>query len=92
MFNLEAMLAGKPVISSRYGGLSEMIAHGKTGFLIDTMAIDEISDLITDLLSNQSKLQRIGEAAQKHVKENLSLKKNITALKSLYFSSLQKGE
>jgi len=33
----EAMLCGTPVIAFNRGSMSELIIHGKTGFLVDTI-------------------------------------------------------
>ena len=43
----EAMLCGTPVIAFNRGSMSELIIHGKTGFLVDTtdQAIEVVSDL-----------------------------------------------
>lgn len=43
----EAMLCGTPVIAFKRGSMSELIIHGKTGFLVDTadQAIEVVSDL-----------------------------------------------
>jgi glycosyltransferase involved in cell wall biosynthesis len=42
---MEALACGTPVIAFRRGALSEIIEHGKTGFLVDT--VDEMADAIT---------------------------------------------
>ena len=43
----EAMLCGTPVIAFNRGSMSELIIHGKTGFLVDTIdqAVDAVSNI-----------------------------------------------
>ena len=43
----EAMLCGTPVIAFNRGSMSELIIHGKTGFLVDTadQAVEGVFDL-----------------------------------------------
>ncbi len=39
---LEAMAAGKPVVASDFSGYRDLVAHGKTGFLIPTLHSEEL--------------------------------------------------
>lgn len=49
---LEAMACEVPVIASRVGGLSEVIEHGRTGFLHDLDDLDGMADSGVALLTN----------------------------------------
>ncbi len=53
---LEAMAQGKPVIASDVGGHKELIADNHTGFLFKAGDIEQLSQRITELLSNEDKL------------------------------------
>ena len=46
---IEAMAAGLPVVSTRVGGIPDMIVHGKNGFLIDAGDIQALAENIVRL-------------------------------------------
>lgn len=76
---LEAGIFGKPVIGGRSGGMSESILDEKTGFLVDPLNINEISDKITLILQDKNLAQRMGKANQSHAK-NFTWKKSTEKL------------
>ena len=49
---LEAMACEVPVVASRVGGLSEVIEHGRTGFLHDLEDLDGMADSGVAVLTN----------------------------------------
>jgi glycosyltransferase involved in cell wall biosynthesis len=70
---LEAMAAGLPVIATKVGGTSEIIEHGRTGFLVDRGDAAAISALSLELSLNRVKAEQIGTRAQVAVREHFSL-------------------
>ena len=64
---LEAMASGTPVISSRLGGLPEVVRDGETGFLVEPGNVDELTDRISVLLSDHKLAARMGDAARELV-------------------------
>ncbi len=75
MFNLEAMACKKPVISTCFGGPSEVVIDGATGYLIDPNNVELMTEKIIDLLKNPQKAKQFGEAGYQRVKEKFSLNK-----------------
>ncbi|MCQ8118226.1 glycosyltransferase [Methylomonas rosea] len=51
---LEAMASGSAVISTRTGGIAEIIEHGKTGLLVEPKQVKSLSDAIKQLLLDES--------------------------------------
>jgi len=49
---LEAMQFGLPVISTREGGIPEMVINGETGLLVDPQDTNELAEKIAALLDN----------------------------------------
>jgi glycosyltransferase involved in cell wall biosynthesis len=52
IFLLEAMAAGKPVIATKTGIAQELIQNGKNGFLIDPSDVEDLSEKIVAVLSD----------------------------------------
>jgi glycosyltransferase involved in cell wall biosynthesis len=72
LINIEAGAARKPIVSTRDGGIPEIIRHGENGFLIEP---GDLSGLIhyVDLLINNAQLrQRMGQAAREIVQSRFT--------------------
>lgn len=66
---LEAMSLGCVVIGSKNGGMSEMIKHGYSGFLINPYHAEEIAYTILDNYRNISELEEISRNAQSSINQ-----------------------
>src|SRR5207244_5175351 len=64
---LEAMAAGRGVIGSRAGGMSEMIEPGTSGLLVEPRAPKEIAEAILLLLESPDRRVAMGAAARQRV-------------------------
>lgn len=73
MVCLEAMAAHKPVIATCFGGPKEVVAHGKTGYIVNPFAIDTMAEKIVDLLNDPIKAQLFGEAGYARAKEQFAI-------------------
>jgi len=69
---VEAMLAGRCIISTAVGGVPEIITHGKTGFLIDPGNSDELANSIMTLIENRQLLVNLGYEARRSAKDNFT--------------------
>ncbi|MFP3949710.1 MAG: glycosyltransferase family 4 protein [Candidatus Micrarchaeia archaeon] len=68
----EAMSAGLPVISTTaVGAAYDLIIEGKTGYLIEPEA-QKILDRMEEMESDPKKTKKMGESAQKRVRNNFS--------------------
>ena len=66
---LEAMACEVPVVASRVGGLSEVIEHGRTGFLHDLEDLDGMADSGVALLTNPELHKAIAAQGRRLVAE-----------------------
>lgn len=57
---IEAGAAGKPVASTRVGGIPDAVLDGQTGILVDPEAWDDLSRAILSLLGDQSLRDQMG--------------------------------
>jgi len=83
---LEAMLSGLPTFGPVFGGPSEIIEHGKSGYLINTskpeLIAKALEEYCRDNLKHKDLWQNVSEAGVSRVRENYTWK--------LYSSSLIK--
>lgn len=66
---LEAASCGKPVISTRVGGVPEVITHGKHGFLIDRSA-EVLAESILCLKNDKDLYNHMSTETRKNIVEN----------------------
>lgn len=66
--NLEAMASSKPVIGTMFGGTSEVVLDGVTGYIINPKNVDIITEKTLDLLTNTEKAKNFGHAGFERVK------------------------
>ncbi len=61
---MEAMRAGKACLSTRAGGIPEMIVHGKSGLLAEPGGVEELSRSLIRLAADPGLRRRLGAAAR----------------------------
>lgn len=84
---VEAMALGLPVISTRCGGMDELITDGKTGWLVPTRNPQAFADAIGNFKSLSLKdLNNVTGAARKKVTYQHSEKKMVEDMVKLYIA------
>jgi glycosyltransferase involved in cell wall biosynthesis len=81
---VEAMVAGKPVVASRVGGLTEIVQDGITGFLVEPQNHRELADAILKCLKDNDYSAQLGVAGGKRAEEMFSLDIYARVINSLY--------
>lgn len=61
---IESFACGVPVIAFDTSSMSEMIEHGKNGFLVPAFDIDQMSHYARELLMDRNKCRQMGEFAR----------------------------
>ena len=85
---MEAMAAGKPVLSTNVGGIAELITDGQTGMLASTAT--ELAAALSQLVNNQELRLQFGAAAAKDA-VRFSKSAEVAALSRLYHSLLSQS-
>jgi len=86
---LEAMACAKPAIGCHSQGISEIIDHGKNGFLVEPGSEAELSDLLAMLLRNGELRRRTGVCARESILQNHTLGHQAQQLAQVYRESAQ---
>lgn len=69
---LEASATGKPCVATNVNGTSDIIVHGKTGYLVERWSIGAYHDYVKVLLEDEQLSKKMGSMAVQFVKENFS--------------------
>lgn len=81
---LDAMAEGRAVIASAAGGLSEIVDHGKTGFLVPPSDAVALGDHLMKLIGDPSMCEAMGAAGHRRLIEHFSMDRCLDAFQSLY--------
>lgn len=81
---LEAMAMELPVISTRSGGMDELITDGQNGLLVNCYAPDQIASSIRRLAGDLSLQHKLGRNGRQTILEHFSLERQITCFVSEY--------
>jgi len=71
---LEAWACGVPIVVTKRGGPSEIVEHGKTGFLVDPKDPKDIAKHIKKLVRNKALWEEMSKNALKRARKNFSWK------------------
>jgi glycosyltransferase involved in cell wall biosynthesis len=63
MVLVEAMAAGVPVVTTPVGSISELVVHGRNGYVHEPGDVDALAAHLTDLLLDEDRRDRMGRAA-----------------------------
>lgn len=80
----EAMILGVPTISSRVGGVHNLLAHGKEGFLYPSDEPYMLVYYCCKIFEDRILAENISKAAQKRAKNTHDVKKNLESLTDIY--------
>lgn len=70
---VEAMLAEKPVVSTRCGGPEEIVIDGVTGLLVPVKAPQELARAILKILDDRDLAQQMGREGRKRAESSYSM-------------------
>lgn len=65
--NIEAMAAKKPVVGTCFGGTPEIVKDGETGYIVNPIYPERITDKVLELLNNVDKAEAFGLSGYKRV-------------------------
>ena len=81
---LEAMAAGRAVVTTRVGGLVEVVRDGKTGMLVEAGDAEGLSETMLTLLTNDSLRHSIEDRTKREILETFSLDRIARETEGIY--------
>lgn len=86
---VEAMAAGKPVVVTNVGGLSEVVTDGVDGYIVPPAQPEALADKLLKLAEDKSLREKMGAIGFDNVKVEFSLETMISRYENLYESLIK---
>jgi glycosyltransferase involved in cell wall biosynthesis len=86
---IEAQSARKPVVSTNVGGVEDIVANGKTGFITEVNEIEKFTEFVNRLIESKELRDSMGEAGHDHVINRYSKQLLVKNMKELYLKFLE---
>jgi glycosyltransferase involved in cell wall biosynthesis len=83
---MEAMATGLPVVSTRIGGIPEMVIDNQTGFLVQSEDAVALAGTIEEVTNDRSLGRKLGQAGYERAQKLFSIEKNVRELCALLSS------
>lgn len=80
MVNVEAMLTGKPVVATCFGGAPEVVVDGVTGYIVNPYNTEVMAEKIVYLIKNPEIAKKFGEAGCERARKYFNLEKQIDTI------------
>lgn len=77
---LEASASGLPIISTRHGGIKDVVIEEKTGLLCDERDVRKMAENMIQIVKSPSIARKLGQAGHKRITQHFSLEKSISNL------------
>jgi len=81
---LEAYACGKPIVTSRVGGLKDLVKNGETGLLFEPGNVKQLARSIFNLLNDNNAAKEIGLKGKNFVRETFTIEKVVERLEKVY--------
>jgi glycosyltransferase involved in cell wall biosynthesis len=85
---LEAGASGLPVVSTRHGGIPDVVIDGETGFLVDENDVDRMAERMTRMATSPGLAETLGLRARKYIQDNFSSERSLGHLWSIIESAI----
>ncbi len=81
---LEAMAAGKAIVTTNVPGCRDLIRNGENGFVVSYGDVAKLASAIRSVLTNSELARRLGEQASRDIDQNWHVDATSNAYESLY--------
>jgi colanic acid/amylovoran biosynthesis glycosyltransferase len=80
----EAQAMELPVVSTRHGGIPEVVLHGETGLLAEERSPGQLAEHLSTLLKDSGLRERYGKAGREHMASRFNLRSQCRKLEEIY--------
>jgi glycosyltransferase involved in cell wall biosynthesis len=87
---IEAQASNKPIVSTRVGGISDIVVEGQTALLADVQDTEGFSDHLLRLVEDDALRYRMGANSRQHVMQRFSYQRLVKEMSQLYSELLLK--
>ncbi len=88
---VEAMALGKPIVASGIGGIPDLVADGKNGYLVPVGDVEVLAARIRRLLDDPEKREKMGNAGKRYA-VNFSADAMVEKIDQLYHELLREKD
>lgn len=81
---IEALAAGRSVVSTDVGGVRSVVEHGTTGLLVPAGDAEGVASALARLLGSAELRQRLGQAGREHVRTRFGQQRLVDDVRALY--------
>jgi glycosyltransferase involved in cell wall biosynthesis len=86
---IEAQAANKPIVSTRVGGIADIVVEGETALLADIRDTEQFCQHLLRLVEDDALRQTLGQNSHKHVIEKFSYQRLVSDMSRLYYELLR---
>lgn len=87
---IEAQAAGKPIVSTRVGGIADVVMENKTALLSDTTDVETFSKNLLQLVNDASLRNKFSNAGKDYVISQFSYHRLVKDMGNLYYDLLER--
>lgn len=89
---IEAQAANKPIVSTRVGGIGDIVLENETALLSDTNDIVSFRENLLRLVEDDALRTSFNQKGAEHVKKKFSVERLANDMSDLYYELLDKGK
>jgi glycosyltransferase involved in cell wall biosynthesis len=86
---VQAQATGTSVVSTRLGGIPEVIRDGETGFLVPPGDLQALSETVIRLLKNPGLRRDVGQAARKAISADYTVEAMVKSIEDIYYQLIE---
>jgi glycosyltransferase involved in cell wall biosynthesis len=87
----EAQATGLPVVSTRHGGIPEVVRDGETGLLARERSVEDLTGHLERMLADREFWEACSRCAQAWIREQFDIRKCTVGLEAMYDQALARG-
>jgi glycosyltransferase involved in cell wall biosynthesis len=81
---MEAQTMGVPCVSTRVGGVDELILHNKTGLLVEPRSEEALASAVCQLLANPKRRSRMSHTTRRYARRQFCAERFFRELDAIY--------